>query len=77
MSVRTEHDAAALLAQAVRLLQPRREPVRLIVLWHDVEYAVRFDWSGVVHVLPLRSNEPLVSSVAGDPSMIATWREES
>lgn len=77
MSVQTEEDAVALLAQAVRLLAPRREPVRLRLIWRGVEYAVRFDWPGVVNVLPLRSDEPVVSSVAGDPATIAAWREEA
>ncbi len=75
MSVQSESDAAALLAQAVRILLPRQESAQLIISWRGDQYRARFDWPGVVHLLPEGEELPAVSSIAGDPSRVASWRE--
>ena len=75
MSVQSESEAVALLVHAVRFLQPRQESVQLIVAWRGGQYRARFDWPGVVHLVPVGAELPAVSSVAGDPSRVASWRE--
>lgn len=75
MTVLDEDDAFELLAAAVRLLQPRQEPVRLRLRWRGTEYGVRFDWPGVVSVLSLPDEALVVASVPGDPSTVDEWPE--
>ena len=75
MSVHSESEAGALLAYAVRFLQPRQESVQLIIRWRGEQYRARFDWPGVVHLLPVGAELPAVSSVVGDPSRVDSWRE--
>jgi hypothetical protein len=76
MSVQSKADAKELLAQAVRLLQPRQASTRLRATWRGVEYDVRFDWPGVVNVLPVNDKRPVVSSAPGKPGTVETWRDE-